>query len=145
MTDPIVQERMLRAPADEVFHAWSDPSRLSLWMCPAEGMRPASVDVDFRVGGRFQIVMHGEDRDYRQAGEYLVIEPPNRLVFTWISDFVPAAEAGTRVTVTIEAEGRDSRIRLVHDHMPETETYDGHRAGWSRILDLVAATWPTSA
>lgn len=142
MTDTIVQERRIGATADEVFHAWSDPDRLSRWMCPAEGMRPATVSVDFRVGGRFEIVMHGEERDFRQTGEYLAIEAPKRLVFRWVSDFVPAHEADTRVTVTIEPDGRGCRIRLVHDELPATDTYDDHRGGWSRILDLAAATWP---
>ncbi len=144
MTDTIVQERRIAAAVDEVFHAFCDPDRLSRWMCPADGMRPATVSVDFRVGGGFEIVMHGTERDFRQRGEYLVIDPPKRLVFRWVSDFVPAHEADTRVTVTIEPDGAGCRVRLVHDELPATDTYDGHRAGWARILDLAAADWPAA-
>ena len=138
---PIVQERLLAAAPEEVFAAWSDPSRLALWMCPSEGMKPASVDLDFRVGGQFQIVMHGENEDYRQAGEFLEIDPPKRLAFTWVSDFVPEAEAATRVTVSIDPDPSGSRLRLVHDQLPDTDTYDGHVGGWSRILDHIQQTW----
>ena len=90
---PIVQERVLPAAPADVFAAWGDPESLRVWMCPAEGIEHASAEVDFRVGGAFTIVMHGEGQDYRQTGEYLEIDAPRRLVFTWISDFVPPNEA----------------------------------------------------
>ena len=43
-------------------------------------MTRATATVDFRVGGRFRIVMHGE-KDYEHTGKYLVIEPDKKLVF----------------------------------------------------------------
>lgn len=86
---PIVQDRLLPASPEKVFEAWSDPEGLAAWMCPAPDMRRASVEIDFRVGGRFQILMHGTDQDYLQRGEYLEIEPPKRLVMTWISEWQP--------------------------------------------------------
>ena len=138
---PIVQERLIPASPKEVFAAWSDPDRLSAWMCPSEGMRPASVELDFRVGGRFSIVMHGEQGDYGQSGEYLEINPPKRLVFLWVSDFVPQGEAQTRVTVSLEPAPGGTRLRLVHDELQDTGTYDGHEGGWSRILDLMSKHW----
>ncbi len=136
----IVQERVIGAPVADVYAAWGDAKSLSQWMCPAPDMRPATVEVDFRVGGHFTIVMHGE-RDYGHTGEFLEIEPERRIVFSWISDFVPPAEARTRVTVELEALGEDeTRIRLVHDELPPTDTYDGHDGGWSNILAGLHAT-----
>ncbi len=138
MSRRIVQERLLEAPPEEVFAAWSAPDALSRFMCPGEDMRPATVDVDFRVGGRFRIVMHGSERDYGQSGEYLENERPKRLVFSWVSDFVPEAESRTRVTLTLEPAGAGrTRLRLEHDELPETDTYAGHEAGWARILELM--------
>ena len=40
------------------------------------------------------------------------------------------------MTVTLEAKGSGTQLRLVHDLLPDGDTYDGHEAGWSRILDL---------
>ena len=135
---PIVQERTLAVPVEAVFAAWSDPDSLAVWMCPSDGMQPASVELDFRPGGRFQIVMHG-DRDYAHHGEYLEIDPPSRLVFTWHSEFVPAGEEKTRVTVEIAAAGPGrAHLRIIHDELPDTDTYDGHVAGWGRIADELA-------
>ncbi len=133
--DPIVQVRLLPAPPEEVFEAWRDPESLRQWMRPAEGMGDATVELDFRVGGRFEIVMHGE-QDYAQHGEYLEIDPPKRLVFRWVSEWMPEAERSTLVTVSLEpaADGQ-TRLRLVHEDL--TDAYDGHEQGWGRILDLL--------
>ena len=136
---PIVQERVLPAPPAEVFAAWGDAEGMRAWMCPGADMTHATVEVDFRVGGRFRILMHGA-RDAGHHGEYLVIDPPRRLVFTWVSEWVPADEAATRVTLTIEPVGRDaSRLTLVHDELPATTTYEGHVQGWAAILAKLAS------
>ena len=136
---PIVQERVLPAPPPIVFAAWSDAASLRQWMCPGEIER-AEAEVDLGVGGRFRIVMHGEEQDYVQHGEYLEIDPPKRIVLTWVSDWMPEGERSTRVTVSLEPEGDlETRIRLVHDRLPCTDSYEGHTAGWASILDKLAA------
>ena len=141
---PIVQERVLPAPPEEVFAAWHDPESLRRWMCPGDDMTAADVEVDFRIGGRYRIVMHG-DRDYAQHGEYLVIDPPRRLVFTWISEWMPEAEQRTRVELTLEATADGhTRLRLVHDELPPTNAYDGHVAGWGTILRKLDETLRTN-
>jgi len=135
----IVQERVVDAHPEDVFAAWSDPDAMRVWMCPGSDMTHATVTVDFRVGGAFRIVMHGA-REAAHHGEYLVIEPPHRLVFTWISEWLPAAEAATRVSVTIVPVGDDrSRLTLVHDELPGTESYRGHVEGWAAIVSKLAA------
>jgi uncharacterized protein YndB with AHSA1/START domain len=131
---PIVVERTMPATPNEVFEHWSDPESLAEWMRPSEGMRRASVDVDFRVGGKFRIVMHGE-QDFAQHGEYLEIETDRRIVFTWISEWLPAEEQQTLVTVSLEPIGSDeTRLLLVHESLPAGDAYQGHESGWARIL-----------
>jgi uncharacterized protein YndB with AHSA1/START domain len=61
-------------------------------------------------------------------------------VFTWVSEWLPAAEAATRVSVTIVPVGADrSRLTLVHDELPGNETYRGHVEGWAAIVTKLAA------
>ena len=136
MNKSITLERWIAAEPDRVFSAWSDPESLAVWMCPGD-MSGASAEVDFRVGGFYRIVMHGE-RDYVQTGRYLEIEPGKRLVFEWISEWVPVEESRTRVTVRFEAVEGGTRLVLVHDQLPDSDTYDGHEGGWSSILDKLA-------
>lgn len=138
MTASILQERIVAATPEEVFAAWSDPAGLRVWMCPGADMTAATVELDFRVGGRFRIVMHGA-RDYAHHGEYLEIDPPRRLVFTWISEWLAPAIAATRVSVTIAPAGRDaSRLTLVHEEIPDGDAYQGHPDGWATILAKLA-------
>lgn len=138
MTRPsksITQERILLAPPESVFAAWSEPEGLCAWMCPGE-IPKASVELDFRVGGRFRIEMHDSAQTYVQHGEYLEIDAPQRLVFSWFSEWMPEGERDTRVTVTFEAyEDEATLLRLVHDLLPESDSYDGHREGWASILE----------
>lgn len=137
---PIVQERVIAAPPERVFAAWSDAERMGRWMCPGEIER-ASVELDFRVGGRFRISMFGEEQTYVQHGEYLEIEAPHRIVFTWHSEWMPEGERDTRVSVTLAAESPDAtRLRLVHDELPRSDSYEGHRGGWSSIVEKLANT-----
>ena len=135
---PIVQERFLPVSPGVVFDAWSDPESLSVWMCPLDN-KGARVSLDFRVGGRFSLIMEGEEQDYEHSGEYLEIVQDRRIVFTWVSHFFPKDEQQTRVTVTMEPEGDGTRLKLVHDQLPNTGSYDNHRNGWVSILDKLEA------
>lgn len=138
LRQPIVQERVLSAPPEAVFEAWSNPESMAEWMCPGPDMSHATVEVDFRIGGGFRIVMHGE-RDYVHHGEYLTIEPPRRIVFTWVSEWLPANQAATKVSVSIEPlDSARSRLVLVHDELPDTDAYEGHVDGWATILRKLA-------
>ena len=138
MSEAIVVERLIRARPERVFAAFADPKSLARWMTPGDDMTHASAEVDFRVGGRFRIVMHGGERDSAQHGEYLAIEPGKRLQMTWISEFVPESDRHTRVTVHFEPEGDATRLRLVHDELPANDTYEGHTNGWTAILRHLA-------
>ncbi len=52
--------RLLPATPEAVFAAWTDPAALSRWISPRG---TASVTLDLRVGGRFEIIMKGEERE----------------------------------------------------------------------------------
>lgn len=131
--DPIVVERLIAASVEDVFAAWEDPDSMGAWMCPAESISHASVETDFRVGGSFQIVMHGDEGEYPQRGEYLEIDPPRRLRFTWVTPWAPEDEQNTEVTVSLEPAGEGkTRLRLVHELI--TTWYDNHEQGWAMIV-----------
>jgi uncharacterized protein YndB with AHSA1/START domain len=113
-----------------VFAAWLDPASLALWMCPGD-VQHAEAEVDARVGGQFRILMrHGRD-GYEHRGEYLVIDRPSRLSFTWIStatEFRP-----TVVTVELHEQGDATELVLTHQGLAAASASD-HRKGWSDIV-----------
>jgi uncharacterized protein YndB with AHSA1/START domain len=129
----LVVRRVLPVERERVFAAWLDPASLATWMRPGE-MTDAIVELDPRVGGRFRIVMQQGKNGYEHRGEYLAIEPPSLLSFTWIS-----AATDLRPTfVTVELHERDDGTELVltHRRLPR-EQVDAHRQGWTDILRLL--------
>ena len=123
--------KQFNASCEAVFDAWTDPEGLGAWFSP---MTTASVPkLDLRVGGEFQIDMHGEDMDYVHTGKYLEVDKPNRLVFTWIS--AGTADQETVVTVEIAADGDGSLLTLTHERFPSEESRDNHAQGWAAILE----------
>lgn len=133
--DRLVVRKLLRVPREEVFAAWIDPESLRHWMCPGE-MTSAEAHLDARVGGTFRIVMKSPTRAVDHTGEYLVIEPPSKLVFTWISN-----STGNRPTlVTVELLEREDgcEVVLTHDRFTDAEEVRRHTRGWGSILDKLA-------
>lgn len=133
--EPIVIERELSAPPEDVYAAFGDAESLSVWMCPSD-VTHSPAEVDFRVGGIFRIRMQGAEQVFSHRGEYLELDPPKRLVFTWVSEWMPEDEQATRVSIELEPRGEDRTfIRLVHDELPAGDGYDGHTEGWRSILE----------
>ena len=132
--DRVVVERVLPASPAEVYAAWTTPETLSLFMCPGE-MTSAVVEADVRVGGSFRIVMRGE-REVEHRGEYRVLEPGRRLVFTWaspVTGWVP-----TLVTIELSPHEDGTRLVLVHEGLATDDVRGGHRRGWTSIVEKLA-------
>ena len=139
--ETLVVRRVIPALRERVFAAWLDPKSLAQWMRPA-GMTDATAEVDPKVGGRFRIVMIEGPKRYEHRGEYLVIRPPERLEFTWISQ----ATDHRATVVAIEFLERDAGTELVltHRRLPPSQV-GSHRAGWTDImrkLETLSATGP---
>jgi uncharacterized protein YndB with AHSA1/START domain len=126
----LVVRRLIPVPREDVFAAWLDPASLAQWMCPGS-ILAAIVDVDPRVGGAFRIVMRHAGGDYEHHGEYLAIEPPSRLSFTWIS--VNTDRRPTVVTVELTEKGGGTELVLTHRRLPPGQV-ETHRKGWTDIV-----------
>jgi uncharacterized protein YndB with AHSA1/START domain len=128
--ETLVVRRFIPVPRQRVFAAWLDPVSLAAWMRPT-GITDVTAEVDPRVGGKFRIVMAQGPKQFEHTGEYLVIEPPRQLSFTWISE----ATDHRPTTVTIELLEREGGTELVltHRQLPSSEI-ESHRSGWSDIM-----------
>lgn len=133
--DVVVVRRTISAPRDRVFAAWLDPASLAVWMCPGP-VRGARAEVDPRVGGSFRIVMRHPNGDADHWGEYLVIDPPSKLEFTWQS--AATDRQPTMVTVEFHDEGDGTEVVLTHRRLPEPQIA-AHRKGWSDIVQKLDA------
>jgi uncharacterized protein YndB with AHSA1/START domain/uncharacterized cupin superfamily protein len=128
-------DRVLPAPPHEVFDAWVDEAALAEFICPAPGT--AQVSIDPRVGGRLRIVMAFPDRRSEIDGEYISIDRPHRLSFSWRSSGIPGESV---VTVTFAPHGQgETLMRIVHSRLPPARV-GRFVDGWGSVGDQLAAT-----
>jgi uncharacterized protein YndB with AHSA1/START domain len=130
----LVVRRQIAAPREQVFEAWLDSESLAQWMRPGD-CTATTVTLDPRVGGGFRIVMHGPTHGaVEHHGEYLAIEPPTLLSFTWISR--PTENRATVVTIEFHERGAGTELVLTHRGLPP-KAMEGHRKGWTDALRLL--------
>ena len=126
---PILVERAIGAPIDEVYAAWTTPELMARGLSPTGR---ADVEADVRVGGRFRVVMIDSDTRLEHHGEYVQLDPPSLLVFTWVSEYT--GPEPSVVTVRLSDLGESTLVRVSHDGLPGT-TAASHAGGWTAILE----------
>lgn len=132
----ITISRTIAAPAQRIFDAWLDPAALAHWMRPCSGIPTlASVKVDAREGGAFEIVMPTPSGPVRHTGVYQTIDAPRRLAFTWNS--VHAGHHDSLVTVELRPDGQSTEVIITHERLNEA-AMSAHTSGWTTLLESLA-------
>ena len=124
--------RRFNASAECVFDAWLDPASAGRWLFATPTGEMVNVEIDARVGGHFNLTERRDGEDVAHVGEYLEIDRPRRLVFT----FAVPRYSDVYTHVTIELERHDTGCELILTHegvLPEWA--DATREGWGKILD----------
>ncbi len=134
-TSSLTVTRTIKASADRVFDAWTQPEQMKRWAAP-EGVEVQVAEVDLTVGGRYHIrMLSGEGVEYNAVGVYREVTRPNRLVYTWSWEEKEHDVGETLVTVEFKAQGENTEVVIVHEGFPATEARDGHEQGWNGCLD----------
>jgi uncharacterized protein YndB with AHSA1/START domain len=137
MTDlTIIRE--LGYPAERVWRALTDPAALAAWFWP-QRFAP-TAETDLRVGGRYRI--DGPAVGMAVSGEYVTVEPPSKLVFTWAWD---GEDAGTLVTIELTPTAAGTELLLRHERFADTVERDNHATGWEDCLDRLPEWLRTAA
>jgi uncharacterized protein YndB with AHSA1/START domain len=128
--------RVMDAPPDRVYAAWTDPAQLREWFGP-EGVRTRSITADVRIGGKYRwelITQEGED--WAAFGEYRELIPGKKIVFTWQwdEDEVWPNQISV-VTIELFEHPAGTELRLRHKRLPSEESRDRHGEGWNSLLD----------
>lgn len=136
--------RLLPAPPEVVYDEWLDPVALADWMCP----RPArcrGIESDPRVGGRLRIDIEEEGAEFYVTGEYLVLERPARLSFTWACSTWPDPRHSSVVTVLLEPRGRGQTLMTIRHTLLPPGLAGQHARGWEAIAGQLAAELSAAA
>ncbi|MGF1643402.1 MAG: SRPBCC family protein [Thiotrichales bacterium] len=106
-----IHSRLIDAPRERVFKAFSDPAHLARWWGPS-GFTNTFETFDLRPGGVWRHVMHGPDgTDYPNESVFVEVAAPERIVFEHLTGH--------------------------HFQMTLTFTEQGHRTlvGWRQVFD----------
>lgn len=130
--------RLYRSSPESVFDALLDARKVAAWFGPGLG-EMVRIRIDARVGGEFSIVQRREGQEVDHVGEYIELDRPNRLVFTWsVPRFSPDADI---VTVDLARRDGHTELTLIHELQPEWQDYAPNvAASWSRMLSALEGT-----
>lgn len=133
--------RVLDAPRETVWRAWTDPDEAPYWLHPRDITTPREkVAFDVRPGGAYRYTMVSPDgTEYPTVGTYREVEPFDRLVFTWGS---PGDDDAVMPVITVElaeqgTSGEQTLMTFQLDGIAgqpgDSDVYDG----WSEAFDLL--------
>jgi uncharacterized protein YndB with AHSA1/START domain len=124
----LTMNRTLAVPTERVWRALTDPAALAAWFWP-QRFAP-TAEVDLRVGGRYRI--DGPAVGMAVSGEYVTVEPPHKLAFTWVWDGEPDE---TLVTIELTPVAAGTELALRHERFGDDASRDNHAQGWRDCLD----------
>lgn len=133
--DAVEREVRIAARPETVFEFFTDPEKMIRW----KGRR---AELDARPGGVYRV----EINDQAVAlGEYVEVDPPGRIVFTWGWEGQESGQGehavppgSSRVEITLEPHGDGTLVRLRHLDLP-AESREIHGQGWDLYLGRLAA------
>jgi uncharacterized protein YndB with AHSA1/START domain len=141
----LVLTRLIDAPREKLFRAWTDPALLRQWFAPLPWTTPVA-ELDVRPGGASLIVMRGPDgNEFPNRGIYLEIVENERLVFTdaYTTAWVPSEKPFMTVILTFAEEGGQTRYTALVRHwtVADREAHEkmGFHQGWGQCTDQLVS------
>ena len=137
---------MLPATCEAVFHALTDPDRVTAWWGEAGVYRMVALDHDLRTGGQVAYTSRHPDRTVLGKGTYHLVDPPRALAYTrrYTEGFPCAEETLIRYDLDTTSEGW-TLLRVTHSGFLTQAMRERHADGWHRVLSwLRSDLWSRS-
>jgi len=127
--------RVINAPCEKVFRAWTEPQQLAQWFSPQD-VELRDFTADLKIGGAFRIHYTGRRGEFIATGNYEEIILNRRLKFSWTWEHY--AMPDSVVMVDFEDLGQTTRLTLRHEGLPDQEDVDQHTHGWTSMVEKFA-------
>lgn len=140
-------QRVIHAPREAIWRAWTTPELLARWWIPA----PARARIDrleVRPGGAFVTSMSEGDDDFfpHTDGIFLVVEEGRRLVFTnaidsdWRPSFPQPVSMTAEIVLAEHADGTEYRAIVRHGRPEDRDQHEtlGFYDGWGSVTAALA-------
>jgi uncharacterized protein YndB with AHSA1/START domain len=141
----LVLTRLIDAPREKLYRAWTDPALLKQWVAPLPYTTPVA-ELDVRPGGANFFVMRGPDgQEMPNRGVYLEVVPNERIVVTdaFTTAWVPSEKPFMTLILTFEDEGGKTRYTATVRHwtVEDREAHEkmGFHQGWGICTDQLTA------
>ena len=135
--------RVFDAPRKLVFRAWTDPEHVAQWFGPETFDTPReTVEIDLRVGGRYELTMVQAETGARHPVSYEIVEldPPRLLVLR--SEPMPEMGIHEPTFTRIELYDHGDKTQMSLTDGPYTEARHAE-AGWNGAFAKLEALLPT--
>ncbi len=128
-------QRVVAAPADVAFNAFSDTSELAKWWGP-HGFSIGSLEFDPRAGGHYRIEMRPPGGEaFYLGGEFCEFDPPAKLAFTFAWEDPDPDDVESRVTLSFRDLGASTEVSLAQRPFKTEARLALHRDGWTDSFD----------
>lgn len=137
-TTTVHVQRIMPATTEVVFDQWLDPESLADWMCPRPD-RCVAITVEPRIGGLVRFDVDHDGTSVLISGQFLAVERPKLLRFTWSSSNWADPTAVSIVNVSFEPVGDDETLMSIEHSLLPPEEFDSFHNGWILTGDQLAA------
>jgi len=141
----LVLTRLIDAPREKLFRAWTEPELLKQWFAPAP-WTVTRAEIDLRPGGASLIVMRSpEGQEFPNPGVILEVVRNERIVITdaYAKAWEPSEKPFMTAIITFDDEGGNTRYtaRARHWTVADREAHEkmGFHEGWGQCADQLAA------
>lgn len=137
--DAVLAEIHIAAPVERVFAAISDPNQVKNWWGQKGKYRHTDSESDVRPGGKWRTSGASDNGEkFSVSGEYLEIDPPRLLVYTWAASF----DGGAVTTVRWELRPHEGGTLVTLRHSGLAKQPDASKrygGGWPTVLAWMQA------
>lgn len=137
-TSTITLHRVLRAPPERVFRAFTTPAAMAKWL-PPHGFTGTVHQMDAQVGGtwRMSFTNLGSGNSHSFGGRYLEVVPGQTLRYTSAFDD-PNLPGEMLTTITLKAVFCGTELKAVQEGIPAVIPPEACYMGWQESLSLLA-------
>ena len=127
---PVTGQIRVEASRETIFPFLIEPEKMIRWM----GLQ---AQAEAEPGGLYRVVVNDANT---ARGEFVEIDPPNKVIFTWGWEEAGASvSAGeSTVEISLEEDGDATLVRLTHVGLPTEESRKRHAHGWHHYMPRLA-------
>jgi uncharacterized protein YndB with AHSA1/START domain len=136
MTESLYEEIAIDVPPERVFEAWTEAAHLIAWWGDGTEFRTTHWEGDLRAGGKWRVqFMDAKGDAFSVGGEYLRVDRPTHLSFTWKPEWDPAPP--TTVELEFQRTATGTLLTLRQLGLENAEALEQSKQAWLPMVGLL--------